>query len=57
MNRHSNRNRQSGLTLIGFILFGGLLALLGIEALRASPLFMEYFEIKKAIATAVQAAK
>ena len=49
MSRHPAPRRQSGLTLIGFSLVAGLLALIGVECLRAYPLYLEYYEIQKGL--------
>lgn len=52
----SQRRGQSGVTLIGFILFAGLLALIGIEAMRSYPLFLEYFEVQRALTRSADSA-
>jgi len=52
----SQRRRQGGVTLIGFILFAGLLAVIGIEAMRAYPLFLEYYEVQRALKRAADSA-
>ena len=48
--------RQTGVTLIGFILFGGLIVLLVIEAARAYPALLEFYEVQRAVVTATQRA-
>lgn len=48
--------RQKGVTIIGFILFGGLVVLIAIEAARAYPAFLEFYEVQRAIVTATQKA-
>ena len=50
------RARQRGVTLIGFILFGGLLVLLGIEAVRVYPALLEFYQVQRAIVAATQKA-
>jgi len=44
------------MTLIGFILFGGLAVLLVIEAARAYPALLEYYEVQRAVVYATQQA-
>ena len=46
--------RQKGVTIIGFILFGGLAVLLAIEAVRAYPALLEYYQVQRAIVYATQ---
>ena len=46
--------RQKGVTLIGFLLFGGLLVLLAIEAARAYPAFLEFYQVERAVVYATQ---
>jgi len=48
--------RQKGMTLIGFILFGGLAILIVIEAARAYPALLEFYEVQRAIVHATQQA-
>lgn len=51
---NTDKNSQRGVTLIGFILFGGLVTLLAIEAARAYPAFIEFYQIERAIVLATQ---
>lgn len=46
--------RQRGVTIIGFLLFGGLVVLLAIQAARAYPSFLEYYQVERAIVAATQ---
>ena len=46
--------RQRGVTIIGFILFGGLVVLLAIQAARAYPSFLEFYQVERAIVAATQ---
>ena len=48
--------RQKGVTIIGFLLFGGLAVLLVIEAARAYPALLEYYQVQRAIVYATQQA-
>ena len=41
--------RQKGVTFIGFLLFGGLLVLIAIEAARAYPSLLEFYEVQRAV--------
>ena len=49
-----NQARQKGVTIIGFLLFGGLLVLLAIEAARAYPAFLEFYQVQRAVVYATQ---
>ena len=46
--------RQKGVTFIGFLLFGGLLVLIAIEAARAYPSLLEFYEVQRAVVYATQ---
>ncbi|WP_028453771.1 DUF4845 domain-containing protein [Chitinilyticum aquatile] len=43
--------RQAGLSFIGFLVVGILVALLGILAIKTVPAYMEFFSVKKIINT------
>ena len=48
--------KQKGVTIVGFILFGGLVVLLAIEAARAYPALLEFYQVERAIVSATQKA-
>lgn len=48
------RDRQQGLSLIGLIIVGGLLAFVLLVGFRSVPAFTEYFAIQKAISAVAQ---
>ena len=47
--KHNRISRQRGLSLIGLILIGGLIAFLVFVGMRVSVTWMEYQEVKRAI--------
>ena len=49
-----NKRGQQGASLVGFILFGALVIILGIQAMRLYPALLEYYQIEKAIVAATQ---
>lgn len=49
-----NQARQKGVSFIGFLLFGGLLVLIAIEAARAYPAFLEFYQVQRAVVYAAQ---
>lgn len=49
-----NQARQKGVDFIGFLLFGGLLVLIAIEAARAYPAFLEFYQVQRAVVYAAQ---
>lgn len=54
--RVMNRIRQqAGVSLAGFLLFGGLVAVLAVEAARTYPIVLEYYEIQSAVTAAASA--
>lgn len=50
-----NRSRQRGLTLIGLLISGIIIALLALVTMRVVPTVIEYFNIKKAVVRAASA--
>ena len=52
--RPINRSAQGGVSILGFLLFGGLAVLIAIEAARAYPSFLEFYQIERAIVSATQ---
>jgi hypothetical protein len=50
-------SNQRGLSLIGLLLIGGLLAFLFLIGLRLTPTVTEYFEIKRAVERSVRGAE
>ena len=54
--RVMNRIRhQAGVSITGFLLFGGLVAVLAVEAARTYPIVLEYYEIQSAVTAAASA--
>ena len=49
----TKRNRQSGLTLIGFLFVAAVVVVIGLVGFRVLPSYMEYFSVKKALAGAL----
>ena len=49
-----DKRRQEGVTILGFILFGGLAFVIIIQALRAYPAFLEFYQVERAIVAATQ---
>ena len=50
-----NRRRQRGLTLIGLLISGIIIALIALVVMRVVPTVIEYFNIKKAVVRAASA--
>ncbi|GMW05486.1 MAG: DUF4845 domain-containing protein [Gammaproteobacteria bacterium] len=44
------RSRQTGITLIGFVLLAVLIGMLGLGALRLTPIYLENMKIKRILA-------
>jgi hypothetical protein len=53
--RASSRRGQRGLTLIGLLLSGIIIALIALVVMRVVPTVIEYFNIKKAVVRATSA--
>ncbi len=49
----TKRNRQSGLTLIGFLFVAAVVVVIGLVGFRVLPSYIEYFSVKKALAGAL----
>ncbi|HEY4128213.1 MAG TPA: DUF4845 domain-containing protein [Gammaproteobacteria bacterium] len=52
----SNRKRQSGLTMITWILLIGMIGFIGIFAFKLIPIYMDYYTINNALVTVAKGA-